>query len=158
MPCKKKWKDEVPLPYTTIVAARVWNGRSPGWCPILEQGCLWKKEILPVVTHQRKPALSGSGGIGASPHLGCGVSCRFESCLPDNFCKYLCFWHSFCILIKEHCGVEQWSARLSHKQEIVSNGSNPTLRNNSTGTWYHSGKNSETAPKSTNLTGWLSGE
>ena len=26
---------------------------------------------------------------------------------------------------EKYCGVEQWSARLSHKQEVVSNGSNP---------------------------------
>ena len=32
--------------------------------------------------------------------------------------------------IFKYCGVEQWSARLSHKQEVVSNGSNPTLRIN----------------------------
>ena len=30
---------------------------------------------------------------------------------------------------EKYCGVEQWSARLSHKQEVVSNGSNPTHRN-----------------------------
>ena len=32
-------------------------------------------------------------------------------------------------IVAKYCGVEQWSARLSHKQEVVSNGSNPTRRN-----------------------------
>jgi hypothetical protein len=41
---------------------------------------------------------------------------------PDTgsiFHKNLLVWHSFCILIKEHCGVEQKLARRAHNPEVV---------------------------------------